>query len=97
MARAWNSTGSPFHAGEQDVQERLGVRDIEAWARKMVRDYLPVEHRAFHTALPFLVIAARVPWTTPASTTIAKAGSTALCWPSGRRPDDHPSLTELGL
>ncbi len=59
---------SPFHVGEQQVQERLGVRDIEDWARKVVRPYLPEEHRAFHTALPFLVAAARDaegrPWPT---------------------------------
>lgn len=59
---------SPFHLGEQQVQERLGVRDIEDWARKVVRPYLPEQHRAFHTALPFLVVAARDaqgrPWAT---------------------------------
>jgi len=59
---------SPFHAGEKAVQERLGVRDIEDWARKVVRPYLPEPHRAFHTALPFLVVAARDaagrPWAT---------------------------------
>ena len=59
---------SPFHVGEQQVQERLGVRDIEDWARKVVRGYLPEQHRAFHTALPFLVAAARDregrPWVT---------------------------------
>lgn len=59
---------SPFHAGEQLVQERLGVRQIEAWARRVVRDHLPEEHRHFHTAQPFLVAAARDgegrPWAT---------------------------------
>ncbi len=59
---------SPFHAGEREVQARLGVSDIEDWARKVVRPYLPPEHRAFHTALPFLVVAARDamdrPWAT---------------------------------
>ncbi len=59
---------SPFHAGEQAVQERLGVRDIEDWARKIVRPYLPEQHRAFHTALPFMIAAARDalgrPWAT---------------------------------
>ena len=63
-----NQTASPFHLGEQSVQERLGVRDIEGWARKVVRPYLPEEHRAFHTALPFLIVAARDelgrPWAT---------------------------------
>jgi ferredoxin-NADP reductase/predicted pyridoxine 5'-phosphate oxidase superfamily flavin-nucleotide-binding protein len=59
---------SPFHLGEQQVQERLGVRDIEDWARKVVRRYLPEEHRAFHTSQPFLIAAARDtqgrPWVT---------------------------------
>jgi ferredoxin-NADP reductase/predicted pyridoxine 5'-phosphate oxidase superfamily flavin-nucleotide-binding protein len=59
---------SPFHAGEQWVQERLGVRSIEDWARQVVRPYLPEQHRAFHTSLPFLVAAARDargrPWAT---------------------------------
>lgn len=59
---------SPFHAGERQIQERLGVREIEPWARKVVRPHLPAEHRAFHTALPFLVAAARDgrgrPWAT---------------------------------
>lgn len=62
------TSASPFHAGEQRIQERLGVRDIEDWARKVVRSYLPEEHRAFYTALPFLVAAARDargrPWAT---------------------------------
>lgn len=59
---------SPFHLGEQRVQSRLGARDIEAWARKVVHDHLPQQHRDFHTALPFLVVAARDargrPWVT---------------------------------
>ncbi len=59
---------SPFHVGERQVQERLGVRDIEFWARKIVRNDLPPEHRAFHTSLPFLIAAARDaegrPWAT---------------------------------
>jgi ferredoxin-NADP reductase/predicted pyridoxine 5'-phosphate oxidase superfamily flavin-nucleotide-binding protein len=62
------TTDSPFHAGEQQIQERLGVREIEPWARKVVRDHLPDQHRAFHSALPFLVAAARDaqgrPWAT---------------------------------
>ncbi len=59
---------SPFHAGERSVQERLGVRDIESWAKRVVRDYLPAEHREFHTALPFVIASARDengrPWAT---------------------------------
>lgn len=59
---------SPFHAGERQVQDRLGVGDIEEWARKVVRPHMPAEHRDFHTALPFLVASARDaqgrPWAT---------------------------------
>jgi len=59
---------SPFHRGEREVQERLGVRDIEDWARMVVRQDLPEQHRAFYRALPFLVAAARDaggrPWAT---------------------------------
>ncbi|WP_299892515.1 pyridoxamine 5'-phosphate oxidase family protein [uncultured Ruegeria sp.] len=50
------------------AQARLGVRDIEEWAKRVVRDHLPEQHRDFHTALPFLVVAARDgqerPWVT---------------------------------
>jgi uncharacterized protein len=59
---------SPFHAGERAVQRRLGVEAIEQWARKAVRPYMPAQHRAFHTAQPFLIAAARDamgrPWAT---------------------------------
>jgi ferredoxin-NADP reductase/predicted pyridoxine 5'-phosphate oxidase superfamily flavin-nucleotide-binding protein len=60
---------SPFHEGEQCVQSRLGVREsIEPWARKVVRRFLPEEHRAFYAGLPFIVAAARDgagrPWAT---------------------------------
>ncbi len=62
-------TPSPFHAGEQAVQSRLGVREsIEPWARQVVRPFLPDQHREFYTELPFLVAAARDegdrPWLT---------------------------------
>jgi uncharacterized protein len=61
-------TTSPFHAGERQVQKRLGVEAIEHWARKAIRPYMPEQHRAFHTALPFLIAAARDkegrPWVT---------------------------------
>ena len=60
---------SPFHRGESEIQERLGVREqIEPWARKVVRAYLPEQHRAFYEQLPYLIVAARDqcgrPWAT---------------------------------
>ncbi|MEJ8566315.1 pyridoxamine 5'-phosphate oxidase family protein [Elongatibacter sediminis] len=60
---------SPFHEGERSVQQRVGVREaIEPWARKIVRPYLPEQHREFYAGLPFIVAAARDgegrPWAT---------------------------------
>ena len=61
-------SASPFHPGERTVQARLGVEDIEDWARQVVRPYLPAQHRAFYTGLPFMIAAARDaedrPWAT---------------------------------
>lgn len=68
MIREQTDGRSPFHVGERQVQERLGVRDIEHWARNVVRNDLPPEHRAFYASLPFLIVAARDdegrPWAT---------------------------------
>ena len=48
---------SPFHTGEQQVQERLGVREkIDAFARRVVRDHMPEQHREFYGELPFVLI-----------------------------------------
>ncbi len=48
---------SPFHEGEQDVQRRLGIRDkLETFGRRVIRSYLPDQHREFYTKLPFLVL-----------------------------------------
>ena len=68
MTDGWTESGSPFHSGEIEIQGRMGVQDIEDWARKVVRPFLPEDHLDFHTALPFLVAAARDdqgrPWAT---------------------------------
>ena len=50
---------SPFHAGEQAIQDRLGVRDrIEPLGRRVIRDHMPDQHRAFFAQLPWLIIGA---------------------------------------
>ena len=81
---------SPFHAGEQAVQERLGVRDIELWARKVIRPYLPEEHREFYSALPFVVAAARDDAGRPWATIVAGAPGFI------RSPDPDTLLIEDG-
>ncbi|MCV0427549.1 MAG: pyridoxamine 5'-phosphate oxidase family protein [Roseibium sp.] len=59
---------SPFHKGEKLIQQRMGVGEIEHWARNAVRSYMPEQHREFFQAQPFLIISARDergrPWAT---------------------------------
>ncbi|HYP97146.1 MAG TPA: pyridoxamine 5'-phosphate oxidase family protein [Polyangiaceae bacterium] len=55
--RGWTHESSPFHAGEQEVQRRLGVRDqIERAGRNMLRDHMPDQHRELFVSLPMLVV-----------------------------------------
>lgn len=50
---------SPFHSGEQAIQEKLGVRDkIEAIGRRIIRDFMVDQHRDFYASLPFLIVGA---------------------------------------
>ena len=40
--KGWSRESSPFHDGEQAIQERVGKRDkMERLARKVIRDYMP--------------------------------------------------------
>ncbi|MCP5200279.1 MAG: pyridoxamine 5'-phosphate oxidase family protein [Gammaproteobacteria bacterium] len=60
---------SPFHVGETQIQARLGVREaVAGFARRMVRDHMPEQHREFYRQLPCVVVAARDgdgrPWAT---------------------------------
>ena len=51
--------GSPFHRGERALQSRLGAREkMERLGRKVIRDRLTEEDRAFFAELPFIVVAA---------------------------------------
>lgn len=59
MPQAANETvdRSPFHAGEQELQARVGKRDdMERLGRRVIRDFMPDQHRAFFEQLPFLVV-----------------------------------------
>jgi predicted pyridoxine 5'-phosphate oxidase superfamily flavin-nucleotide-binding protein len=58
MIPGWTLPESPFHAGEQAAQDRLGLREaLEARVRRAgIRNYLPDPHRAFFNELPFLLI-----------------------------------------
>ena len=63
----WPHGGSPYHPGEQWVQERAGTREFaERMGRKVIRDHMPDQHRAFFAMLPFVFVgsldAERRPW-----------------------------------
>ena len=48
---------SPYHAGERAVQARAGARErAEQMGRRMIRDFMPDQHREFFAELPFLVV-----------------------------------------
>jgi uncharacterized protein len=50
---------SPFHEGEREMHERLGIGErMESAGRRMLRDRLPADHREFLETLPFVVVAA---------------------------------------
>jgi predicted pyridoxine 5'-phosphate oxidase superfamily flavin-nucleotide-binding protein len=50
------TTRSPFHPGEQAVQTRVGVRaKLEQIGPRIMRDFMPDQHRELFEELPFLV------------------------------------------
>ncbi|HLD65378.1 MAG TPA: pyridoxamine 5'-phosphate oxidase family protein, partial [Pseudomonas sp.] len=49
---------SPWHAGEKQLQARVGVAErMERFGRQVIRDHLPEQHRDFYRQLPFLLFA----------------------------------------
>ncbi|HNO13758.1 MAG TPA: pyridoxamine 5'-phosphate oxidase family protein, partial [Accumulibacter sp.] len=53
------ATASPWHRGERELQQSVGVAErMEAFGRQVIRDFMPEQHRTFYRQLPFLVIAA---------------------------------------
>jgi len=67
---------APFHAGERALQLQAGSREQMAVAGpRVIRDYMPDQHRAFFAQLPFVVVgsldAKLQPW---ASVLAAPAG-----------------------
>jgi len=50
-------TVSPFHKGEQFIQEKLGVREkMERFGRQVIRGFIPEQHRDFYQQLPFIFV-----------------------------------------
>ena len=52
----WPGDAEPFHPGEQSLQARAGLRERMAQVgRKVIRDFMPDQHRELFEKLPFLV------------------------------------------
>ncbi len=65
----WPDERSPFHEGEVAFQKKLGVHErIERQGRKVIRDFMPEQHRAFYEKLPLFILGAvdkaGQPWAT---------------------------------
>lgn len=57
--QASTPAASPYHAGEQALQTRAGVRErAERAGRRMIRDFMPDEHRALFEKLAYVVVGA---------------------------------------
>lgn len=53
----FDTEDSPFHPGERAVQSRVGVRErVERMGRRMLRSFMPDQHRQLFSHLPFLVV-----------------------------------------
>ncbi|GJD92173.1 Flavohemoprotein [Methylobacterium hispanicum] len=47
---------SPWHPGEKAIQQQVGVAErMEQVGRRVVRDFMPDQHRAFYEQIPFIV------------------------------------------
>lgn len=58
-----------WHEGERFIQERLGVAErMASVGQRVIRDYMPDQHREFYAQLPFIVLGsvdeADAPWAT---------------------------------
>ncbi|MEO1375006.1 MAG: pyridoxamine 5'-phosphate oxidase family protein [Cyanobacteria bacterium J06635_10] len=52
----WTRTESPFHKGELAIQARMGVQArMDKQGRRIIREYLPEQHRQFYAQLPYVI------------------------------------------
>jgi len=53
----WDKDSSPFHQGEQKLQDRIGLKERqEALGMRIIRPYMPDQHREFFEQLPYMII-----------------------------------------
>jgi hypothetical protein len=52
-------TASPWHSGERVLQAKVGVAErMETLGKRVIRDYMPDQHREFYEHLPYLIVGA---------------------------------------
>ena len=57
MSQNYQSKVSPWNWGEREIQRRLGIAErMEVIGRKVIRDYMPDQHRDFYAQLPTLFL-----------------------------------------
>ncbi|MGB4076017.1 pyridoxamine 5'-phosphate oxidase family protein [Pseudomonas sp.] len=57
MTSPLSPTPSPWHYGEKQLQERVGVAGrMEEFGRRVIRDHMPDQHRDFYRQLPFVLL-----------------------------------------
>ena len=87
---------SRWHAGEKLLQQRVGASErMEAMGQKVIRDYMPDQHREFYHQLPFMVVGAVAPGGRPWATLLegpegfaSSADSRSLALDVGLDPQD---------
>lgn len=53
----WTRSETPFHAGELAIHSRLGVREeVDKVGRRLIREFLPEQHRQFFANLAYLIV-----------------------------------------
>ncbi len=59
MIEATTEQPSPFHKGEVALQQSVGVAErMEKFGKRVIRDFMPDQHRDFYAQLPFIVLGA---------------------------------------
>lgn len=59
MTEIRTETASPWHSGERVLQAKVGVAErMETLGKRVIRDYMPDQHREFYEHLPYLIVGA---------------------------------------
>ncbi|BCQ26066.1 pyridoxamine 5'-phosphate oxidase family protein [Caballeronia sp. NK8] len=107
------ATPSPWHRGEIAIQKAFGAHErMESVGRRVVRDYMPDQHRQFFAQLPFIVAGAvdehGDPWATliaghpgfmhtPDAKTLSLSRARDPLDPADAGMDDGASVGLLGI